>query len=297
MRRSREPLLITLVVALVAAGCVAGEPEESGDEPGGAPGLGPVYADEPTEATPTPPEPTPEAEPSAPATPEPTPVAPEPTPVAAEPTPAPAAPAPVPTTVPTFAPTTAPTLVPTPVPTSAPTPAPTAWPREGSHVSYAMRESQSFSGSDQQWRTYANVTWTYADGDWRGECVATTHDDSDGDGRVEVREERRTLSASSPPHWPLFNTRDVPAVGEPVTTWRMDGCDIESEEWPYRGTDTHAGAPTHLAASNPDEPPYDFRTEWSEKTGLVMHWSKYRYMTSAPYSTVGELTSTDAVLT
>ena len=162
-------------------------------------------------------------------------------------------------------------------------------------MSDSIRTSQAFAGSDQQWKTFANATWTYRNGDWHGECVATIHDDSDGDGTVEIREERATFSASSPPHWPLFNTRSPPAVGERVTTWYMHECEIRSDEdWYYRGTDEHNGVATHLASSNVDEPPYDFKTEWSQENGLVLYWQKYRFMTSAPYSTRGELTSTDA---
>lgn len=338
MPRSRDIIAISfLALALVASGCVTEDESVEAGEPGPGPvysdtpatpiapapsgPAGDGVSDASSRALDPPPaDPTPAPEPALSPTPEPSPApspapAPAPTPEPAtapapaptptpEPAPAPTpAPAPAPAPIPTPAPAPDPTPTPTPTPAPAPTPAPTpspapSWPREGSHVSYTSRVSQSFSGSDQRWVTYANATWIYRNGDWTGECVATVHDDSDGDGTVEIREKRATYSASSPPHWPLFNTRSPPAVGERVTTWYMHECELASDdEWYYRGTSTEDGAPTHLASSEPGAPPYDFETEWSAKNGLVLSWSKYRFVTSAPYSTVGELTSTDAPMT
>lgn len=314
MLRSREIVLVGMLALALVAGCVRDDPEESADA-GGDDGLGPVYADEPAAPAPAPaddgvsdassrivesgdapasdaagataPAPGPDPPAVPPAAPAPAP-APGPAPAAA-----PAAPSPAPAPSPASSPTPTPSASP-PTPPPPPPPPPPAWPREGSYVSYSTRTSQSFAGSDQQWKTYANATWTYHDGDWRGECRSTTYDDSDGDGNITIVNETTTYSAATPPHWPLFDTRSPPAEGELVDTWYLRGCTIEKDEWYFRGADTHEGVATYLASSNPDEPPYDFKTEWSQESGLVLYWSKYRFMTSAPFSTVGELTSTDA---
>lgn len=159
-------------------------------------------------------------------------------------------------------------------------------------MAFESNTTQSFSGTDQGWKSWANASWRYSNGDWRGTCVKHTRG-TDVDGEEYDRTETFTYSASDPPHWPIFNTRDPPDVGEPVTTWTLRGCTIDEDEWPYRGlADGY-----HSASSNPDEPPFDFRTKWSARSGLVTEWSLVRYMTQAPFSSVGRLTATDAPLT
>lgn len=284
---------------LLVAGCTSGGPEESAEG-------GEVPIDGPVTTTPAPspvvvaPPPTPTLAPLDPGPATPAPVA----------TPPPAAVDPVPTTPPPAAPpppvTTSPPPPAPPSPTPTPTPSPAAppkWPREGSFVSYYVETSQSFSGTPQGFRQYVNATWTYRGGDWHGVCAGNRHS-TDSEGVVTITPVRATFEASNPPHWPLFDTRTPPAVGEDVATWWLRGCAIESDEWPYRGADsattTVNGAPTlvptYRATSDPGELPYDVQTEWSTKTGLVVEWSLARVATQAPFSNSGRLTDTDAPL-
>lgn len=130
------------------------------------------------------------------------------------------------------------------------------------------------------------------------------HDDSDGDGVVEEQEVRATYTADSPPHWPPFNTRDPPAVGERVDTWYARGCTLDHDDFTYQGTGEGAftvdGTPRsvayHEARSDESDVPYVYKTRWSQATGLVLEWSLIRPQTQAPYSTSGTLVSTDATL-
>lgn len=287
----RALLVASVAFAVALAGCTFAE-ESTPDD------AGPDDTDAVPTPTPTPASPSPTPRPPTPATPSPSPASPPaPTPTPASPTPSPVAPSPSPTPVvstpPVLPPPTAPASPTPPAPAPAsPSPSPQPWPREGSHVSYESNVSQSFSGSDQGWRSWANATWTYRSGDWTGVCVRHTVG-TDAEGKPYERTETFTYRASSPPHWPILNTRSPPAVGEDVRTWTLRGCTIENSTWPYRGI---VGG-YHMASSNPDEPPYDFRTTWSTKSGLVVEWSLQRYMTQAPFSSVGRLTSTDAPLT
>src|SRR5581483_5816432 len=129
---------------------------------------------------------------------------------------------------------TPPPPAPRPSTPPAPSPSPPSWPREGSFVSYTLHEGQSFAGSTQEWESFANVTWTYHDGDWRGVCDGERHDRSDG-----VTWSNTTLHASftaaHPPHWPPFDTRAPPAPGEPVTVWYVRGCGLVNETRTFAG--------------------------------------------------------------
>ena len=307
----RRVPLILLACVLPLAGCASlDESTDPGPEaPAPSPGPTDVTVDgapPPAAATPLDPlgpapgTPTPEAPPPAATVPVETPTPPVAAPPAAQPTPPAATPVPTPPPAATPTPTPSPPVAtPTPTPPPPTPPTPEAWPREGSHVKYEVQKRQSFSGTEQGHRMYANLTWTFSGGDWRGECVGQTYS-TDAEGVETVREERVTYSAASPPHWPLFNTRNPPAVGEEVTTWTARGCTLDQDTWPFRGAGTATvdgrTVETYRASANPDEPPYAFDTEWSKKTGLVLEWHLQRYMTQAPFSHEGRLVSTDAPL-
>lgn len=290
-----------IVAAVLLAGCAFEEEPESTEDAN-------VPVDDPTPTIPSPTsEPTPPADgigevtstvipPPAEPTPASPPAAepistPEPAPAAA-PTPAPAPePAPAPTPAPPPEPTPTPTIVPTPTPTPPPPPPPPpAWPREGSYVQYTTRWGQSFGGSDQFTEKYANLSWTFTNGDWRGTCIAEEHEDLDGDGVVEHHVSQVNYTSSSPPHWPLFNTRDVPAVGEDVVAWTARGCTLENETWTYQGIQDGV----HVATSTEEDVPFHFRTTWDTSTGLVREWHWSKAPSSAPSSNTGRLTATDA---
>lgn len=157
-------------------------------------------------------------------------------------------------------------------------------------MTYTTRVGQSFAGSDQDYETYANLTWTYTNGDWRGECVAQRHDDMDGDNVYVVEERRVTYSSSNPPHWPLMNTRNPPAVGEEVNSWTSDACALEMETWTYAGLSNGV----HRAESTDADRPYHFVTTWDADSGLVLTWHHSKEGSSAPRSNVGRLVATDA---
>ncbi|MEA3202199.1 MAG: hypothetical protein QOE90_3627 [Thermoplasmata archaeon] len=169
--------------------------------------------------------------------------------------------------------------------TTAPTPpspsAPQPWPHEGSYVRYAMEAGKSFTGSDIGWRAFANASWRYHDGDWTGACDGVVYE---GGNATPVH---RTYTAAHPPHWPLFDTRSPPAVGEPVQVWILGTCAI--------GNDTHVfvgGNATTFRAQD-ESPPFAFSTTWSRSSGLVLSWSETR-SGLAPTHDVGWLTATDA---
>src|SRR5581483_7370248 len=188
---------------------------------------------------------------------------------------------PTPTPAPGPAPSpTPPPPAPRPSTPPAPSPSPPSWPREGSFVSYTLHEGQSFAGSTQEWESFANVTWTYHDGDWRGVCDGERHDRSDG-----VTWSNTTLHASftaaHPPHWPPFDTRAPPAPGEPVTVWYVRGCGLVNETRTFAGP-AQATVPApggaravdaYRATGDPTDEPFSFQTEWSSTTGLVLSWS------------------------
>lgn len=272
----------TLTVALVAtlallAGCVdagigmieesrreRGSDEQESTEPDGPP----VPPPGPTSRPPR--DPTPRATPpptttppvagtpiTAPATPVTTPLA----------TPSPATPAspPAPTPASPPAPTPAsPTPPATPTPATTPaappaTPAPRPWPTEGSYVRLVVDGPEG--------RAYLN--WTYLDDDWVGTCeraglpTTTYHEDS-------------------PPHWPLFNTRDVPPIGEDVEVWWVEDCMILHGQAMYLGESEG----THYAERS------GFLTRWDVATGLVRFWQQ----TDDDGTRVGQLYATDAPL-
>ncbi|HEX2021920.1 MAG TPA: hypothetical protein VHH36_04360, partial [Candidatus Thermoplasmatota archaeon] len=180
---------------------------------------------------------------------------------------------------------------PTPSPTPSPTPTPTSWPREGSHVSYRVHVGEGSPDGSYDADRWTNITWTYANGDWRGECV--------GQKRERLRDQpeqwtelRATFTASDPPHWPPFNTKSPPAVGGTVEAWFLQGCGFNRLDREYAGTDSRDGAPTFVATDFDDGSPDDFRTEWSQRTGLVLEWDWSQRHTR----TTGRMTSTDAPL-
>lgn len=131
-----------------------------------------------------------------------------------------------------------------------------------------------------------NVTWTYHDGDWHGLCDLHWYWPPDfpspgaHEGTYQVR-----FEASRPPHWPLFDTTHPPTVGENVTAWRVDNCQIWSETLIFDG---QHGA--RYNASNHQF--YSVETEWDTQTGLVLGWADPGYHAGG----WGELTSTDAPL-
>ena len=148
-------------------------------------------------------------------------------------------------------------------------------------------------------RTYANATWTFTNGDWRGTCDGTRYEQF-RDQPETATPIHRDFVASSPPHWPIFNTQSPPAAGGEVEAWFLKGCFIQSLERRYVGTDTEAttvnGAPrtanTHAAEDWDDGSPDDFRTEWSRAEGLVVYWSWSQRHTF----TRGDLVDTNAPL-
>ena len=302
MRRAAAFLALLLPLAALA-GCVGGVlPDESTEppvlEPEAEGTADPVAASPPAEPTPaaTPPPtddgilvgpapaptPTPADEPAPP--PEPEPAAPEPAPPAAEPTPAPA---------------------PEPVPPTPDEPAPgddgasdgddvadTAWPREGSHVTFRGSASDGAPNTFDN-RSEWTATWRYEDGDWVGRCEGTYERDySEGleeDGYEDVSGSfARELSADDPPHWPLFNTLDVPDEGDSLEVWIMWNCDIRSATMVYSGESggLHRADDTQEAEENYS----DFTTYWDDETGLVTEFDWARRTSSAS----GELVSTDA---
>lgn len=181
-----------------------------------------------------------EREPVGPPTP---PRAPVPAPSPAAPTPR-ATPAPPPTPLPTPTPAT-PTPAPpapTPTPTAAPTPAPASWPVRGSEVRLEMWDADAS-------RAWAN--WTYGGSDWRGRCAS-----SEG--------ESREFTARSPPHWPLFNTREGLVVGGSLRAWYVEDCRIRSLEATYDGLVDGR----HRAHAD------GFTTSWDPQTGLVLEWER-----------------------
>ena len=248
----------------------------------------------------------PAAEPTPTATPTPAPATPL-TPLEPVATPTPTAtppPAATPPTAATPAPTPPPPTPTPPPPTpTPPSPEPQAWPREGSYVKYAWRIGQYFAGSPQGWTHYGNITWTYAGGDWRAVCVMEAYD-RNHDGTWNNHTIRREITAATPPHWPLMNTRSPPAPGEAVTTWYLRDCELSEQTLYYVGTETEATTvngqpatvPTHLAEDDyPPEQPMSWSSEWSTKTGLVVDWG-YSRGGMAAHSNSGRLVDTDAPL-
>jgi hypothetical protein len=180
---------------------------------------------------------------------------------------------------------------PTPPPT-APSPPPTpTWPREGSTVSYTIESGKGFTDYGED--VYANATWRYHDGDWRGSCDAQVHQQfEDGNGAWTYNNSTFHVdyTPANPPHWPLFDTTSPPAVGGDVLVWSMEGCTIVNETMVYNGTattpewgTTHTAHDTDIAEQNYSS----FRTWWRTDTGLVDAWSWGRLHS---YS-IGHLTS------
>ena len=275
---------LLLGLALAATGCVGDGIEESvGDEPENdtsAPVGPPTDLAETPEPTPTPPT---VSDPLVP-TPQPTP---EPTP-APTPSPSPAPTPPEPTPAPTPAPTPPPTPTPTPPPPT-PTPPPPAWPREGSRVTVRGDAGESIPSTFNNRSTW-EATWTYRDGDWHGTCSGSW-EHTWYNGTVERGSFSRALEASDPPHWPLFNTRSPPAVGEEMTVWIMWDCRITQERMVYAGTED--GGAVHLATEPDEASPYSaFETRWSAGSGLVLSWEWAR----SHSGTRGQLVDTDAPL-
>ena len=283
--------LVVLLLALLTPGCIqmlSDELEEAREEfpdPSAADGdngtAPPPATPSPTPGTPAPATPSPT--PPSPATPSvPSPATPTPT---ATPTPPPPA-TPTPTPTPPSPPTT-PATPPSPTP-----PPPAAWPREGSHVRYHATVERVASDGSYRQEERAEAAWTYRDGDWTGTCTVEVRERVAGRGE-ETTTRTRTFTASDPPHWPIFNTRSPPAPGGAVTTWLLDGCDIEHlDDAVYQGTDTEAGAATHVAAY-PEARDEDFRTEWSRASGLVVTWDWIRWGATTTHVR-GGLVATDA---
>lgn len=197
---------------------------------------------------------------------------------------------PPPASTPASTPTPAATPTPVPAPTPTPTPSTPAaqpWPHEGSYVRYTMERLREFTGtSEQWWHAYANASWTYHDGDWSGSCDGMIYDHTNP-YNLTVVPVHRDYVASSPPHWPPFDTRTPPAVGENVTTWFLSTCAITNATHPFAG-----GNATTFRASE-DDPPFAFRSTWSRETGLVLDWWDQRYGL-APSLNRGGLVATDA---
>lgn len=279
-----------VLVALATVGCVEVFDEPEVPEESIAPTSDAVVT---PEATPSPtPEPTAEPIPPAEPTPDPSPVAPPPA-TPSEPAAPPPPPPPVAEPPPASPPPPPPPPPATPPPSATPpppTPEPAPWPREGSHVAYASRSGWSVpDGSAYGW-TYTNTTWTYSDGDWHGACVYTTStwdgDSWDHDAGTE------RYSASSPPHWPLFNTRDPPPVGGQVEVWHLWDCRIDHATMVYSGVEATNYGPAHTADDEriAEENYSDYNGYWDPDTGLVLEWQWARRASS----TNGHLTSTDA---
>lgn len=114
-------------------------------------------------------------------------------------------------------------------------------------------------------RAYLN--WTYTDDDWVGTCERA--------GETTVR-----YTETSPPHWPLFNTRDVPAVGEDVRVWWAEDCVLLHQDVPYAGM--NAGAHEARAPG--------FATRWDPATGLVLAWTHV----DDDGTRIGQMYATDA---
>lgn len=207
--------------------------------------------------------------------------------------PTPTAPAPSPTS-----PTPA-----SPSPTS-PTPAtppagdeqpPIVWPRAGSHVSFNV--SWHDVDGETVTRTTARAAWTHDGNDWRGTCTA--HESTQvANGAPVERTYTETYTASDPPHWPLFNSRQVPHVGGPIDTWHLHVCAIVSGHHQYAGETVTTWDDRNVMAyvaveTDAQRDEKDFRTEWDQRTGLVLNWDLRE---SDGDRLVGELSSTDAPL-
>jgi hypothetical protein len=175
---------------------------------------------------------------------------------------------PTPTPTPPVSPVAPPSPIapPSPVAPSAVTPPPRAenWPVEGSTARFVV---DTWVDGRAAVRTWAN--WTYEDGDWTGTCEGLARD--------------VTYEAESPPHWPLFNTRDVPDEGEAVRVWYLWECSIARGEATYHGV---TGDRHHASTSNP------FDTEWDAATGLVVGWDVH----DGEAGSFGRLSATDAPL-
>lgn len=258
--RARVPI-VALAVGLLFAGCVQSWERRIDEARNRTPQESTALPNASNDSAPTVTSPTPAA---------------APTPTEATPTRA-HTPTPPPSSTPTPAP---------PTPTSPTPPAPTPWPHEGSFVIYTMEHSRSFTGSDQWYRSYANATWTYQAGDWRGTCEGTIYDHRDP-RTLNVTTVHRAYTASSPPHWPIFDTRTPPAVGQNVTTWFLDTCAIVNE------THTFAGGNATTFRAGEESMPFAFNTTWSRASGLVLTWTDARYGL-APNVNVGHLVATDA---
>jgi hypothetical protein len=236
-----RPITLVLAASLVLlAGCV-----DAGismiEEAREERGFG---VEESTEPTPTP-TPTPTRAP--------TPVRPAPTPTVT-----PTAPTPVATPVsptPVATPPASPTPPVSPTPTM--TPAPRPWPTEGSTVRLVVDGPEG--------RSYLN--WTHADDDWVGTCERA--------GRHIV-----PYTEDDPPHWPLLNTRDVPAVGEDVQVWWAEDCALLQDDAQYTGMVDGR----HRA----DRP--GFATLWDAATGLVLVW----HHAESDGTSIDQLYATDA---
>lgn len=309
--------LSTLVAAsLLLAGCTQIMPEESVDETanesaGDANQTTDGTGADAGGATPTPDESTeppadPVPPPAAPAPAEPAPASPAPpAPAPAAPAPGPATPAPAPSQPASPPPSPAPTppspQPASPPPSTTPQPAqPSAWPREGSYVTYQFRRYSGSPDSSYSQEDEGTVTWTYRNGDWTGACTYTSEEFVRERGWMNRTGSER-LTASNPPHWPPFNTKNPPAQGQRVETWYIDGCrPVPQDFMLYAGTETESAtvqgravrAATHLAEDADDGSPSDFRSEWSRSTGLVLYWEWQR-----SYSNLsGRLVDTDAPL-
>lgn len=186
------------------------------------------------------------------------------------------------------------TTTPTPPPTPTPD-APRIWPTAGSHVAYEVAWHDVDAGATT--RATARAEWTHDGSDWRGTCVANERTQRD-DGSVSERTITTSYTASDPPHWPLFNTRQTPQVGGPVDTWHLHVCAIVSGHHQYAGEDVVLWDGKQVAAhvgveEDAQRAEKDLRTEWDQRTGLVLRWDLRE---SDGDRLVGELTTTDAPL-
>lgn len=205
--------------------------------------------------------------------------------------PTPTAPAPTTASPP---PTTA-SPTPTPPPNDDGDQPPLVWPRAGSHVTYEVTWHDVDGQTVTQ--TTARAEWTHDGSDWRGACTATARTQA-ADGSTETRTQSTTYTASDPPHWPLFNTRQVPHVGGPIDTWHLHVCAIVSGHHQYAGETVTTWDERNVMAyvaveTDAQRDEKDFRTEWDQRTGLVLDWDLRE---SDGDRLVGELTSTDAPL-
>lgn len=231
----------------------------------------------------------------------PTPSSPTPTPPPATSTPPPPAPTPTPPPPSSTPPPPAPTPTPSPpTPTPSPTPAPQAWPHEGSYVKYRIDSGGSAPDGSWSERTQATASWTYHNGDWTGSCEGTHAEYWAFNDSWTNSTRHASYTAAHPPHWPPFDTKTPPAVGQPVVGWGLSGCAIEKKDYDldFTGSESEpvirngqaALVATYKAESPADSVPRSFVTEWMRESGLVAYWHwQYHYAHD-----FGDLIDTDA---